>query len=221
MFEKLRHAFGEALENFKHEMDRADVPGAVGKLLSGMKQEVTEAQARLMALEADLQKATAAIEREEQQLDTCRRREKMATRIDDTDTAGIAAEYAAKHEQRLDAFRLKKKAFEEELTFRRTEVAEMLVAIKKAQKEKDTLAAQAGRTGARDSISASEDLFSELDRMAAKIGDEDARNAADQEIDLSFGDLPDMDSIDDEPPPEPEMTVDEKLDALKRAMGKE
>ena len=97
----------------------------------------------------------------------------------------------------------------------------MLVALTKAQKAQAVLAAQAGRTGARDSISATDDLFSELDRMAAKIGDEDAERAASEEIDLSFGELPDMDSMDDGPPPEPEMSVDEKLEALKRAMGKE
>lgn len=221
MFEKLRRAFGEALDNFKDELDREDIPEAVGQLLSGMKQEVTDAQARVKELESDLEKAGAAIEREEQQLDTCRRREEMATRIGDADTVAVASEYAAKHEQRLEAFRLKAKAFEEELAFRRTEVAEMLVAIRKAQEDKDALAAQAGRTKARDSFTASDDLFSELDRMAAKISDDDARSAADQEIDLAFGDVPDMDPVDEGPPPEPEMSVDEKLEALKRAMGKE
>ncbi|RMH18655.1 MAG: hypothetical protein D6701_06025 [Gemmatimonadetes bacterium] len=218
MFENLRRAFREAVDNFKEELGRDDVPEAVNRLLAGMRDEVTDAQAQVRKLEEDLAKARALVEEEERQLATCRRRETLARDIGDEETVRIALEYAERHERRLEAFRHKVVAFEEELTVRRAEVQEMLQALKKAQSNRDILAAQAGRTDAREAVSAADDLFAELDRMAEKMGSADDRTAAEREVDALFDEF----GPDAEPPsPAPEMDVDARLEALKRAMGKD
>ena len=54
MFENLRRAFSEAIDNFNREMNRDDVPEAVDRLLHGMREEVTDAKARLSKLEEDI-----------------------------------------------------------------------------------------------------------------------------------------------------------------------
>ena len=50
MFEDLRNAFREAVQNFKDELDRDSVPETVDRLLKGMIDEVTQARARLKSL---------------------------------------------------------------------------------------------------------------------------------------------------------------------------
>jgi len=83
--------------------------------------------------------------------------------------------------------------------------------------KRGTLGATAGRADARSTLSEADDLFSELDRMAEKIGAEDARaQAAEEFSDLDFEADPDF-----APPPPPELDVDARLEELKRRMGKE
>ena len=55
MFDDLRNAFREAVQNFKDELDRDSIPENVDRLLAGMIDEVTQARARLKGLEADLE----------------------------------------------------------------------------------------------------------------------------------------------------------------------
>jgi len=94
----------------------------------------------------------------------------------------------------------------------------MVEKVKEAQSKRDSLAATTGRSSARQTLHAADDLFAELDRMAEKIGDEDARARAAEamdEVDLEGGE-------DYEPPPRaPEPDIDERLAELKRRMGRE
>jgi len=214
MFEDLRNAFREAVSNFKDELDRDQVPGAVDELLVGMRNEVTDAKVHLNDLEDQIAKAVKGAEREQAEAATCRRRETMARDISDGETADVAAEYAEKHEERHRLLRHKAKALQDELDFARKEVEVMLSKVKEAQAKRDSLTATAGRTGARESIGAAGDLFSELDRMAEKIGDEAAHGEA----------AASMDPLDlhvdvDEPPRRPEeVDYEARLAELKRRM---
>ena len=106
-------------------------------------------------------------------------------------------------------------ALAEEVTLRRGEVDEMLEKVKEARARRDALAAETGRTGARESIRGADDLFAELDRMAERIGDTDAEASAAREMD-DF----DLRVDPDAPVRRPQVDYDAALEELKRRMGR-
>lgn len=221
MFENLRTAFREAVENFKEELNRDDVPQAVDQLLAGMRDEVTEAKTRLHDLESGIERALLEAEREKREEATCIRREEMARKIGDEETARVAAEFRAKHAKRREVLEGKAVALQRELEVRKAEIEEMIGHIKEAQKRRDSLAAEAGRSTARDSIRGAEDLFDELDRMADKMGDESRRDEA-EDILRDLDDTVGSDyGIDLDAPSRPRVDVDARLAELKRRMGRE
>lgn len=223
MFDNLRRAFHEAVDNFKEELGRDDVPEAVDRLLRGMKDETADAQADVHRLESEIETTLRKVEKEAKGAETCRRRERMARAIDDEETATVAAEYAVKHETRHRVLEQKANVLTEELEGRRAEVQDMLAAIKQAVKNRDTLAASAGRHEARSSISGADDLFDQFDRMESAIEHDDARNKAEREVgDLDFGTSPPNDSeFDDLGSLDPEAEAEARLEELKRRMGKD
>jgi len=214
MFEDLRAAFREAVSNFKEEINRDDVPETVDKLLLGMRNEVADAKVAINELEDQIERTVRESHRERDEAGTCRRREKMARDIADGETADVAAEYAEKHEERHRLLEQKALALKGELEFSRNEVEEMLGKVKEAQTKRDSLTATAGRSDARGSIGDADDLFSEMDRMAEKIGDESARGEAAAEMDPL-----DLHVDPSEPPPRPaDVDYDARLEELKRRM---
>lgn len=218
MFENLRHAFREAIDNFKEELSRDEVPEVVDGLLRQMHREVTDAKAHLSALEDQIKKALELAELEEREVQTCIRREAMARRIGDEETAGIAADYARKHEKRKAIQERKALALREELEMRRGEVEDMLGKLKEAQSRRQELSATAGRTEAHRSLGESDDLFAELDRMADKIEGADREREAEEDLLSELGDL------EAAPPPRrqsPELEAEARLRELKRRMGVE
>jgi len=217
MFENLRNAFREAIDNFQRELNRDDVPEAVDRLLVSMRNEATEAKTRLHDLEAAIARARAEAKQESDEAATCRRRESMARDIGDEDTAAVAAEYAVRHEERATVLRRKATALEEELELRRAEIEEMIEKIREAQKNRDTLAAKLGRSSARESIRESTDLFDELDRMAERIQSDEQRRRAESELDFDLSGGSEY-TIDLDAPPRPEPDLDARLAELKRRM---
>ena len=130
----------------------------------------------------------------------------------------------------------KAEAIREELAFRRRSVEEMSAQLSEATRKRGSLGATAGRTGARSALSDADDLFGELDRMAAKMEGTDVEAQAAEELDsLDFGeaDGPDYEVGLDEPgvlsdPPaqdargsRDERDVDAALAELKRRMGRD
>ena len=222
MFEDLRAAFREALDNFNKELSRDRIPENVDKLLYGMKEEIADEKAAVSGLEAQLEKARSQIEQLRQNLVTARRREEMARKIEDDETVKLAEEFAVKYQSHVTVLEKKVAALEEERDFRQKTVDEMIARFQEAREKHDALGATAGRAGARETLSAADDLFSELDRMAEKIEGERARGEAAEafdDIDLE----PDEGSeyrIDlDEQPRREELDVDAALAELKRRMG--
>ncbi len=215
MFDNLRHAFREAVDNFKEEVGRDDVPEAVGRLLREMKREAADTKAEIRRLEEAIRGAMDRAEKEKGEGKTCRRREQLALDISDEETAGVAREYAEKHEHRRSVLEHKALALKEELDMRQEEFGDMIETIKEAQKNRDGLMATAGRATARNSIEEADDLFSQLDRFADEIEGDDAKREATSEID----DLLDDRSDPFESAPDPvEIDFDARLEALKRAM---
>lgn len=215
VFDELREAFRQAVENFKTELDRDRVSEEVDGLVAGMRQEVVDARAYLDHLEEEIQASLERARAEEDEAKTCRRREQMAREIGDEETAGVAARYAEKHEKRRKVLERKALALKEELDLRRNELREMVDRLKEARTSRDGLAARAGRTRARESLGEADDLFAELDRMAEKIDDAERRGQAAEELDseLDPGAAPD--------PADPEAAADARLRELKRRMGME
>ena len=216
MFDNLRQAFREAVDNFKDELGRDEIPEAVDRLLREMKREAADTKAEIRRLEEAIQGALEEAEKEKGDGKTCRRREKMGLEISDEETARLAREYAEKHEHRRSVLEHKALALKEELDMRQEEFGEMLKAIKDAEKNRDGLTATVGRASARNSIEEADDLFSQLDRFADEIEGDDARRKAKIEVDDLFDDQPD--SLES-PPDLGEIDVDARLEALKKAMG--
>lgn len=219
MFENLRNAFREAVENFNKELARDQVPETVDKLLKGMVDEVSDAKVAVQDLESLIARTEAEVRKERDEATTARRRGGMARDIGDEETATVATEYATKHEERARVLEQKGEALKQELKLRKQEVEDMLAKVKEARAKRDSLAATSGRTQARQTLGAADDLFAELDRMAGKIGDEDARaDAAEAFDDL---DLDGGDDFDEELRRDPELDVDQRLEELKRRMGQD
>lgn len=223
MFDNLRRAFHEAVDNFKEELGRDDVPEAVDQLLRGMKEETADAQVDVRRLESEIETTLRKVKKEAKSAETCRRRERMAREIADEETATVAAEYAVKHEERHRVLEQKAEVLNEELKGRKAEVQDMLAAIKQAVKNRDTLAASAGRHQARSSLSGADALFEQLDRMESAIEHDDAQQKAEREVgDLDFGTSSTDDSeFDDLEFLDPEAEAEARLEELKRRMGKD
>jgi phage shock protein A len=219
MFDSLRQAFREAVENFRTELNRDQVPEAADKLLRAMERELTETRVHLDRLANDLERVRAEAEREEAEARTCLRREEMARKIGDAETEGVAREFAVRHLRRKDLLQEKAAVLERELEDRRAEMDEMVKQLKEARVKREALTASAGRTGARERLREADDLFSEMDRMAERIRDVEARAAAAEE--LGGMDLFGSEASGPERPPPSEAEVDARLAELKRRMGRE
>ena len=215
MFDNLRQAFREAVDNFKDELGRDEIPEAVTGLLREMKREAADTKAEIRRLDEAIHGAIEKAEKEKGAGETCRRREKMALDISDEETARVAAEYAEKHEHRRSVLEHKALALKEELDMRQEEFGEMIETIKEAEKNRDGLTATAGRASARNSIEEADDLFSQLDRFADEIEADDVRREANSEIDDLIDDRPDRFASRPDPV---EIDFDARLEALKRAM---
>jgi len=223
MFEDLRAAFREALDNFNKELRRENVSETADRLLLGMKSEIVDEKARVRDLESELDRALSEARREKELGATCRRREKMALAIGDEETATVAAQHAVKHEGHNALLDRKAATLREELEFRRKNVDEMIEQFSTAKQKRDELSATAGRAGARKTFTEADDLFGELDRMAEKIDGERRRGEAAEalgDLDLDGGESDNHVNLDDPPRAEPELDVDSALAELKRRMGR-
>lgn len=213
MLENLRRAFRQAIENFRTELHRDDVPEAADGLLRRMRSELTDARAYLLRLREELERTAALAEAEAREAETCRRRERMALEIQDAETAEIARRFADRHEGRRDVLRRKTAALREELQLRTRELEEMEAKLREAQTRREDLVARSGRTSARSSMDATGDLFAELDRMAEKILEaEHQAEALDELLE---------EELEPSMPPRPaELEIEEQLAELKRRMGR-
>lgn len=151
MFQKLRDAFREAVDNFREELNRDAVPGAAGdRYLTGMRREMEGAEAYLERLEREIREAEEEAARERADGETCRRREAMARRIEDGETARIAAEFAQRHERREQVLKAKAAALRDELAIRREEAREMRSTYQEAAELRRSAVGSKGSAGDPD-----------------------------------------------------------------------
>lgn len=215
MFENLRRAFREALDNFNRELERDAGPEAMDGLLRGMEKEAVSAKSGLEALRKELEVTRKRAAAEKREAEVCRRREALARRIGDVETVDIAAKFGDRHQRRCRVLTEKGDAIQAEVRLRESEFDEMLDQIREARASRSSLEAVAGRTRARRSVDA-DDLFGELDRMAEKINAADAGRRA--------GKVPfdDGRAFDDAlKRSRKEEVIDARLEELKRRMGRQ
>ena len=222
MFEDLRDAFKEALDNFNREVSRDNVSGTADQMFAGMKDELASEKAQVSGLEDQSTKTIEHIERLSDEVATAHRREEMAREIDDNETVKLAAEFATKAEGYITVLQKKRTALEEEMVFRARTVEEMYAQFNAAREKRDSLTATAGRTDARESLSAANDLFAQFDRMEEAIEGTKAEAEAAQEFDELDLDQPSEFRIDIDDAPVPrKLEVDAALEELKRRMGED
>jgi phage shock protein A len=223
MFDALRQAFREAVDNFRTELNRDAVPETADRLIRVMERELVEARLIVERLEKDLTETRRELASEQEKLEACLRREELARRIDDEETARIAREFAERHLQRKDLLDEKARLLQRELTDRGEELAGMTAQLKGAAAERSAMAARAGRTEAREQIRASDDLFAELDRMAERIGDTAAEADAAEAMSGMGGLEPDPEGgwNAGPPPPPSEEELEARLRILKERMGED
>src|SRR3954464_11149445 len=114
MFDDLRDAFREALDNFKQELGGDDVPPTVERLLAAMQAELAQARELVASLERQIADAKVQVERDRTEAGRCRRRAEMAAKVGDDETVRIATEYAVRYERRRVVLERKVAALDEE-----------------------------------------------------------------------------------------------------------
>ncbi len=192
MFESLRQAFREAVENFHTELNRDAIPEATDRLLRAMSTEVVDAHRRLDELRSEIGEVRSEARREEELARTCVRREEMARRIGDSETQEVARQFALRHLRRKAVLDEKALVLEREVQDRGEELEDMMTQLKEARVRQEGMSAAAGRTGARERIRAADDLFAQLNRMEEKIQDmESQAEAAEVMTELGLDEHPD------------------------------
>jgi len=214
MLNEIRRLFRQSIDAFRAEAETREPEDQIASLLSAIRREMVAARAAIPEYVAELGRATAELEREQQLLGVCERRSAMAQRIGDTETVRVATEFADRHRTRIAVLEQKVAAAKAEIDMRRREADEMVARYKEAEANRFALLAQLRRTAAdarmRASTSPDHGSFADFGRMEGKVD----RN-------VSYVDaLEDLDA--DERPPvvtrEPD-SVEEKLRELKRRMG--
>lgn len=218
MFDSLRDAFRQAIHNFKTELHRDELPEAADRLLRAMRREILHAQESLGNAERELTGVRNRAAQEESSARTCLRREEMASRIGDGETARLAREFAGRHLRKHDILVRKAEILSQELEERSAEVAEMRRRFRNALTQRESLLAESGRTGARESLRHAESLFTEVDRMAERVRQMELTSDAELEVeDLQLDEA--TGSSPHRPPPDD--LLDARLEELKRKVLEE
>lgn len=112
MFEDLKKAWREAVDNFRQEL-AGDDEGADSRTRA-MHKELMTARSVLEKLDGEIRRSRreAADERESEAV--CRRREEMARKIGDEETVRIAVEFCARHAERAGVLERKAEVLQEE-----------------------------------------------------------------------------------------------------------
>jgi hypothetical protein len=100
MFEEWRRVWRETVENFQQQLEEGDESAPAGSRESAMRHDVGSARAELKKLEADVARAERLAKEERTSENDCNRRRTLAEKINDPETARLAAEFAERHAAR-------------------------------------------------------------------------------------------------------------------------
>lgn len=218
MFDSLRQAFREAVDNFRTELNRDAVPETADRLIRAMERELVEARLILERLDEQIAGTRQEVEAEAEALRACLRRETLARGIGDGETEEVARTFARRHLQRKDLLEEKLRVLERERVDRGEEVDGMLQELKGARVRREAMAASTGTTSARERLREADDLFGDLDRMAERIEDLGHQATAAEAMDGGAG-AGGFSRRGDSPPSASELPdLDERLRILKERM---
>lgn len=222
MINDLRRAFREAVANFRHELHRDEVPREADALLERMRARARQRHAENARLRQEVRRTLEEAQREEEDLATCRRRERLAREVNDEETARVAADFAERHRERRDVLYRKALALRDELGVREREAQEMDARLAEARKRRDALESRASRTAARETLQEADSLFQDLDRLAHRVTEMETRAAAAEELTALSDEMDGGPEAGDGPGTGSEQAstgdLDERLDDLKRRM---
>jgi hypothetical protein len=153
MFEHFREALNALLS-------RATPPQERRALLGHMRETLARAKAGVEDLRDGLEQARRRLAAERRELDTVRRRKRMAADVNDTRTVSVAEGFEIHHAERVLVLEQKVAIQERELALAEAEVLEMTQAFKAA-------AAGAGSSGAGVGPSIDEAAAREVDEALA------------------------------------------------------
>ena len=117
MFERLKETLRDALSRASSPQGRA--------ALAQMRDALVQAKVGLADLRQGVERTRARLAAERAELDTVRRRGKLAADIDDRETVNLAGQYERKHSDRVVVLEKKLAAQEEELALAEHEIDEM------------------------------------------------------------------------------------------------
>jgi hypothetical protein len=182
-------------ENFRQALDallsRGTRPEERRTLLAHMRETLARATAGLEDLRDGVKQARARLAAEQRELETVRRRKRLAADVGDAQTVAVAERFEAHHAERVTVLEQKVAVQERELTLAEQEVGEMTRAFKAAVAG----AGPAGATGAPSSVdeAAAREVDEALGGAQAaeydRLGREHARRERDAEAERRLAEL--------------------------------
>lgn len=121
VFDELRRAWRQAVENFWQELEGVDHDERSRRVYG----EVAGVRNQLEELDEVMGETRHRLTHELEQMEACTRRERMARNIGDEETARIAADYRARHQERADVLRRKLDALDAERRLCARDLGEM------------------------------------------------------------------------------------------------
>jgi len=137
MFEALREAFRQAVENFRDELGSDASSDAFVRIHRALARELSGAEGRLRSLESELDGVKEEARAEGRGGEDCLRREALALGIGDQETARLAREYADRHRRRGEILEEKARILATELQDRRSELSRMKERLRELASETD------------------------------------------------------------------------------------
>jgi hypothetical protein len=125
MFENFRQALNALLS-------RGTPPEERRALLGHMRETLARAKAGVEDLRGGVQRTRSRLEAEQRELETVRRRKRMAAEVNDAQTVSVAERFEVHHAERVLVLEQKLAAQERELALAEEEVLEMTRAFKSA-----------------------------------------------------------------------------------------
>lgn len=184
MFDSFRQALHEL-------MDRAMPPEERRATLARMKQTLVTARMGLDDLRGGVALTRQRLAKEQQELDTMRRRKGLAAGINDAETVTLAEKYEALHAERVGVLKRKLEAQEAELAIAERDVAEMTTELRNAMAGippgagRPSLDAEAAAEVDELTEERGADVASEIDAL----GRAQARNAREADADARLAEL--------------------------------
>jgi hypothetical protein len=195
MLDSLRDALNRLLETAPSSIDRREATAR-------MKDSLVHARLGLEDLRGGVRQSQQRLAAAREELETTRRRGRLAAEVKDEETVAVAARFEAQQAERVAVLERKLAAQEEELTLAEREVGEMTAELRRAVAGVPSPAEVAARSAQREAAAEVDDL------LGGRAGGPDALGA-------------DLDGLARARAREArEQDADERLAELKRRMGR-